>query len=117
MPEVFSSDFDRRRAKRIQPGPLPVSMYGQDGVLIDVSETGALFRTGLARPRTESLAFTLTWGDESIPLHGRVVRAALQSRPPAGAALSDMQHHVAVEFQQVAPQSVAQLRRLLQTAH
>jgi len=82
-------------------------MYGQDGVLVDVSETGALFRTSRARPRTESLAFTLKWGDEHIPLHGRVVRAAMQR----------LEHHVAVEFQQLAPHSIAQLRRLLQTTH
>jgi hypothetical protein len=114
VPDVFSSTFDRRRAKRVQPGPLAVALYGQDGVLLDVSETGALFKTDLARPYTDSLTFALQWGKESLSLRGRVVRAATQHLPPApDSALPRVEHHVAVEFQEVPAQTIAQLRRLV----
>jgi hypothetical protein len=117
MAETFSSNFDRRRAKRVRPGPLKVAMDPQAGVLLDVSDTGALIGTGVARPPDESIAFAVEWNQESILLSGRVVRTAMRHLPPVTeSGLPRVEHHVAVEFGHLPDDSVARLRQLLRAA-
>ncbi len=98
-----SVQSNRRRARRVQPGPLPVSMHTQDGVLVDISESGACIRMIAAPPPEESLAFVLRWRSESILLRGRVVRS--------------FDHHIGIEFLSLPPYSVEQLQRLTQSVN
>ena len=109
---------ERRRAKRVQPGPLPVSMYAQDGVLLDISESGACFRVFTPQPANQPVAFVLHWNHESILLRGRIVRSVMYRRPSeSGTALARIEHRVGVEFQLLPPHSVDQLRRLTESVH
>ena len=102
---------DRRRAKRVQPGPLTVSLYEQDGVLVDISESGACFRVRSAQASDALLAFILRWEQESILLRGRVVRSRVY-RARSEAKLVRLEHDIGVEFYQLPPHSTSQLQRL-----
>ena len=92
-------------------------MYPLAGVLLDVSETGALIGTGSPRPQDESIAFVVEWNEESILLRGRVVRTATRRVPPVTeSSLPRVEHHVGVEFGDLPDDSVGRLRKLLRTA-
>lgn len=113
MPELFSSNFDRRRAKRVRPGPLTVSLYERDGELIDISDVGAAIRVASAHASGDFLAFVLRWREESILLRGRVVRSdARRIEPIQDRGFARVEHQIGVEFAELPPQSVDQLQRL-----
>jgi hypothetical protein len=114
LSQAFSSNFDRRRSKRVRPGSLTVAMYEHDGTLLDVSETGALIRTNSAQAENDLMAFVLRWKDESILLRGRVVRTVQHRTSTATeSGLRRTEHHVGVEFHRLPPHSILQLQRLV----
>jgi hypothetical protein len=114
----LSSNQERRRAPRVHPGPLKVSMYARDGELIDISDSGAAIRASFPHSSGEFLAFVLRWNDESILLRGRVVRSATHRIMPArDSGIAKIEHHIGVEFVSLPPHSVDQLKRLTDTVH
>jgi len=89
-------------------------MYPQDGVLLDVSESGACIRVRSPQSLDESLAFVVRWNDESILLRGRMVRTALhRAQTTSHAELPRVEHRIAVEFQNLPEDSLERLRRLV----
>ena len=91
-------------------------MYAQDGVLLDISESGACFRVFTPQPANQPVAFVLRWKHESILLRGRIVRSVMHRRPSeTETTLARVEHRVGVEFQQLPPHSVDQLRRLTES--
>ncbi|MBM3819661.1 MAG: PilZ domain-containing protein [Acidimicrobiia bacterium] len=98
---TMSSPEDRRRWPRVTPGPLKVSMFEQDGVLVDISQSGACIRVALALASNAVTPFILKW-DEDILLNGRIVRSWVDRT----------QHRIGVEFVGLAPRTAIQLRRL-----
>ena len=77
-------------------------MYEHDGVLVDISASGARFHVRPAQAPDALLAFIVRWDQENILLRGHVVRSSVQQ--------------VAVEFHQLPPHSVDQLQRLTASA-
>jgi hypothetical protein len=93
-------------------------MHAQDGVLLDISQSGACFRVFIPQPANQPVAFVLRWKQESILLRGRIVRSVMHRRPSeAEATLARIEHRVSVEFQQLPPHSVDQVRRLTESVH
>lgn len=90
-------------------------MYEKDGVLIDISESGACVRVPSAQLPDTLLAFIVRWDEENILLRGRVVRSRVQ-RPRPDAVPIRIEHHVGLEFYQLPPHSVDQLHRLTASA-
>ena len=88
---------DRRRATRATPGPLRVRVRdsGAEGVLINISEGGALVQLPTPVVLNVRIVLELQWEHATLLLHGRVVRsnpATVQS------ATQPSDHYVAVAF-------------------
>jgi hypothetical protein len=113
----MASPQDRRRAKRVSPGPFKVAMNEQDGVLVDISESGACVRVTFGCVSDAITAFILKWEDD-ILLRGRVVRSWVhRDEPNAGAAApARTQHRIGVEFVSLPPHSVGRLQQLILAA-
>ena len=112
--EIVRRSDERRRAVRIEPGPLRVRLSGKwDGILVDISEAGALVQLPVPQTIHESITLDVEWEHATLQLSGRVVR----SSPPPGeaqrteAGLTD--YYVAVEFAPLPEASDVALRRLL----
>lgn len=116
MAEPFSSDFDRRRARRVRPGPLAVSMASHEGTLVDISEVGACISLSSLQEPVEPLEFVLQWNEEGILLCGRIVRSGARRTEETAPETGRPEHRIAVEFNGLSPQAMDQLRRLLKTA-
>jgi hypothetical protein len=106
---------ERRRAVRIEPGPLRVRLSGRwDGILVDISEVGALVQLPVPQTIHTPITLDVEWEHATLQLSGRVVR----SSPPPGEAtrtrtgLAD--YYVAVEFTPLPEQTDATLKRLLE---
>jgi hypothetical protein len=104
---------ERRRAERVQPGPLGVRLFRNEGTLIDISPKGA--RVRLPRPETPGKQITpiLDWNDEAVLLRGRVIWCAPHRVELPNAVLGRTEHHVAFEFAALPERSVEALTRLL----
>jgi DNA-binding IclR family transcriptional regulator len=102
---------DRRRASRATPGPLRVkAREGGDGVLINISEGGALVQLSSPAPLNARIVVEVAWEHTTLLLHGRVVR----SNPAAASAGSDgTDYYVAVAFGSLGESVEGSLRELL----
>jgi hypothetical protein len=97
--ELVPPPSERRRAIRVEPGPLRVRLGGAwDGILVDISELGALVRLPVPQTIHTSITLEVEWEHATLLLAGRVVRVSPSPvdtvRPPHG--LTD--YYVAVEF-------------------
>jgi hypothetical protein len=90
-------------------------MYEQNGLLVNISESGACVRLRAQQPSDAVLAFIVRWDQENILLRGRVVRSTMH-RSGRDAVIARVEHDVGVEFHQHPPQSVDQLQRLAASA-
>jgi hypothetical protein len=102
---------DRRRAVRVNPGPLRVRLLGRwEGVLINISELGALVQLPIPQPPKTRITLELEWEHVTLQLTGHVVRS---SPPPLGGApkgpVEATDYYVAVEFDPVPAESTATL--------
>jgi hypothetical protein len=99
------SDDGRRRLHprgqgEHEPRPLRVDVHaGPSGVLLDLSNLGALMELPTPNDVNSELAFDVCWEDSRVRLHGRVLRSTpcydRQSRVTWGEPAS---YRVAVEF-------------------
>lgn len=114
MAPQVGTPSERRRARRVRPGPLRVRLFRSEGTLIDISETGALVRL----PRREAVALrpitlTVEWHENTVLLRVRVVRSTSHRIELPTAVLTRAEHHVAIEFVDLASPAAATLRRLI----
>jgi c-di-GMP-binding flagellar brake protein YcgR len=101
----MASAQDRRRWPRVTPGPLRVALHEQDGVLMDISQSGACVRVALPQVSDAVTPFIVKW-EEDILLSGRVVRFWGDRT----------QHRLGIEFVGLHPRSERQLQRLMVVA-
>jgi hypothetical protein len=84
-----------------------------DGILVDISEVGALVQLPVPQTVQEPITLDVEWEHATLQLSGRVVR----SSPPPGEAQPDRSgltdYYVAVAFEQLPESSDATLKRLL----
>jgi hypothetical protein len=107
---------EHRRAKRVRPGPLRVRLHRTcEGILVDISESGALVQVPLALSPDRQVTFNLEIGDTALQLRGRVVRSSPHKLQMAEATLARTEYQVAVEFSELPSDQVAALRRLLKS--
>lgn len=108
------SDARPSRAERVRPGPLRVRLHRAcEGILVDISATGALLRVPLALTPDRQITFKLEVEDASLQLSGRVVRSNPQQLQMAHATLARTEYQVAVEFSDLPPEQAAALQKLL----
>lgn len=103
-----------RRAERVRPGPLRVRLHRTcEGVLVDISETGALVHVPWAPTVDKPITLNLELQDALLRLPARVVRSVPQQLQMAEATLARTEYKVALEFSDLPPDMAAALRRLI----
>lgn len=110
------SDARPSRAKRLWPGPLRVRLHRAcEGILVNISETGALVQVPWALTPDKQITFKLEIEDAYLQLSGRVVRSKPQQLQMAQATLARTEYQVAVEFSDLHPEQAAALQKLLKS--
>ena len=104
----------RRRSARVRPGPLRIRFHRTcEGILVDISETGALVQVPSSMSLDRKIVLNLEAHDALLQLPGRVVRSLPYQVQLAEATLARKEYHVAVEFSDLPDDQVAALRRLI----
>jgi hypothetical protein len=107
--ELVPPSSERRRAIRVEPGPLRVRLEGTwDGILVDISELGALVQLPVPQTIHTTITLEVEWEHVTLLLAGRVVRS---SPSPVEGGLTD--YYVAVEFTPMPEQSGVALRTIV----
>jgi hypothetical protein len=103
---------ERRRAVRVEPGPLRVRLAGRwDGILVDISEFGALVQLPVPQTIHDAITLEVEWEHATLQLAGRVVRS---SPPPIDAPSPPVtDYYVAVEFAPLADAAGAAIRSIV----
>jgi len=101
---------ERRGAPRAQPGPLRVRVpRGGDGILVNVSESGALMQVSTPQQVDTDIDVSLDWDGVSVYLKGRVVRCSSIAQRDVAVPL----YYLAVRFGELAPEATAALTVLV----
>jgi glucose-6-phosphate dehydrogenase assembly protein OpcA len=113
-PSAPRPERDRRRATRVQPGPLRVRLHRTcEGILVDISETGALVQVPSSVAPDKPVTVSLESADALLRLPGRVVRSMPHQVELASATLARKYYKIAVEFSDLPEEQVEALRKLL----
>lgn len=108
-------DLGRRRAPRSRTGPLRVRLHRAcEGILVDLSETGALVQLPIAPAAQKEITLQVEWDDTTLQLRARVIRSSPQALQLPSATLVRPAYHVALEFSAVEPDTATMVRRILQ---
>jgi hypothetical protein len=115
-PSELRPGNDRRRAARVRPGPLRIRLHRTcEGILLDISETGALVQVPTSMPADRAVTLSLESPDTLLRLPGRVVRSSPHQVELASATLARKEYKVAVEFSDIPQDQVDALRRLIKS--
>ena len=107
---------EHRRFKRVRPGPLRVRLHRTcEGILVDISESGALVQVPGAMAPDRQVTVNLDIGDTPLQLRGRVVRSSPYNLQMAEATLARTEYQIAVEFSDLPADQVTALQRLLKS--
>ena len=107
-------DRDRRRTERVIFEPLRVRVYGtREGILMDLSEGGALVQFPAALPLDQEITLNIEWKTRTLELQTRVVRCTQRRVELESALLARMEYHVALEFGQLPPDTATAIRQIL----
>lgn len=105
---------ERRRAVRVRPGPLRVRLHRTcEGILVDISETGALVQVPSSQAPQKVVTLQLEWRDAVVPLRARVIRSKPHAVQLATATLARAEYQVAVEFADVTPDEAVLLKNIV----
>lgn len=115
-PSELRPERDRRRAARVRPGPLRIRLHRTcEGILLDISETGALVQVPTSMSTDRAVTLSLEGHDTLLRLPGRVVRSSPHQVELASATLARNEYKVAVEFTEIPQDQIEGLRRLIGT--
>jgi len=111
-----SEESDRRKAERVYFEPLRVRVYGtREGILVDLSEGGALVLFPVALPVDQQIALQIEWRDRPLNVQARVRRCLPHRVQLAAATLARTEYDVALEFVDLPPDSAAAIRGIIQS--
>ena len=107
-------DQNRRRSERFRfVLPVRVNVTGP-GILIDLSETGALLRLPRAQEPQKQVTVAIEGQPSVQPLPARVVRCTKVSVETETATLARTEYEVAVEFLGAGQQTAARIRLIIE---
>lgn len=108
----MSDARERRKADRLRFALRVRVNVTREGILVDLSEGGALLL--LSRPQHLDTQIALTIEDhQPVHLAARVVRCTPASVETDSATLARKEYHVAVQFVDVAPDAAEAVRRIV----
>ena len=106
---------ERRRAERVPFEPLRVRLdRSREGILLDLSEGGALLVMSMSPPRDNTFKLTIEWKDTHVEVFARVVRSEQRHVQLESATLKRKDYNVALEFLDMTPDTAAAIRRIIQ---
>ena len=115
-PSEVRSEQERRRAARVKPGPLRVRFHRTcEGILIDISETGALVQLPSTPPALKQVTLQLEFEDVTVALQARVVRSNPHQLTLPTATLARPACHAALEFAELTSGAAAAVRHLVRS--
>jgi PilZ domain-containing protein len=98
-PKEVPPEHDRRKAKRVSFEPLRIRLDGtRDGIVVDLSEGGALLQMAIAPPQDRQIPVEIEWKNTKVSLQARVVRSVQRPVQLEFATLTRTEYHVALEF-------------------
>src|SRR6185436_11598825 len=90
---------ERRKAARVPFEPLRVRLDGsREGILVDLSEGGALLVMAMSPPKDDKFTLTIEWKDTHVAVLARVVRSEQRHVQLESATLKRKDYNVALEF-------------------
>lgn len=108
-------DSERRKAERVYFEPLRVRVHGtREGILVDLSEGGALILFPAALPVGKQVGLQIEWKDRPLDLQVRVKRCLPRRVQLASATLARTEYDVALEFVDPPPEGVNVIRQIIQ---
>jgi hypothetical protein len=84
-----------------------------EGILVDISETGALVQVPSPQAPQKTVTLQVEWGDAVFPLRGRIVRSLPHRVELATATLARAEYQVAVDFSDVTPDEATILKSIV----
>ncbi|MBI3047792.1 MAG: PilZ domain-containing protein [Acidobacteria bacterium] len=115
MADAGAPESERRRTERVYFEPLRVRVRGaREGILVDLSESGALALFQAALRVGETIKLQIEWKDQVLPVAARVQRCVAHPVQLPSATLARTQYDVAVEFVDLSPDTAATIRQILQ---
>jgi hypothetical protein len=92
------------RAARTRFEPLRIRLNGsRDGILRDLSESGALLVMALALPRDDTVTVNIEWRDAPVVAAARVARSEQRQVQLESATMARKDYNVALEFLDLTP--------------
>lgn len=114
-PKVVPPERDRRKAERVSFEPLRIRLDGtRDGIVVDLSEGGALLQTSIAPPK-DRFPIEIEWKNTKLSLEARVVRSEQRQVQLESATLKRTEYYVALEFVDMTPKQSAAVKLILQS--
>ena len=115
-PSGVRPEQERRRAARVKPGPLRVRFHRTcEGILLDISETGALVQLPSTPPTLKEITLQLEYQDVTVALHARVVRSDPHKLQLPTATITRPAYHVALEFADLTSAAAAAVKHIVQS--
>jgi hypothetical protein len=106
---------ERRKAERVPFEPLRVRLdKSREGILIDLSESGALIVMSMSPPRDNKFKVTIEWKGTHVAVSARVARSEQRQVQLQSATLQRRDYNVALEFLDMTPDTAAAIRRILE---
>ena len=107
---------ERRRTARTRFEPLRVRLNGsREGVLLDLSESGALLVMSMSPPRDKTVVVTIEWRDAPVVVAARIVRSEQRPVRLESATMARKDYNVALEFLDLTPATTAAIRHIIAT--
>jgi hypothetical protein len=97
----------------VEPGPLRVRHGAWEGILVNISELGALVQLPVPEAVNTRVTFDVEWDDVRLQLSGRVVRSNPSFPQTAAAPLARTDYYIAIEFSRLATECSATLQGMV----
>ena len=107
---------ERRKAARIPFEPLRIRLNGsREGILLNLSEAGALLVMSMSPPRDDRFTVTIEWGDTPLVVAARIVRSEQRPVRLESATMARKDYNVALEFLDLTAATTAAIRHIITT--
>jgi c-di-GMP-binding flagellar brake protein YcgR len=108
---------ERRKAARIPFEPLRIRLNGsREGILLDLSEAGALLVMAMSPPRDNTCKVTIEWRDTPVVVAARIVRSEQRQVRLESATMTRKDYNVALEFLDMTAATTAAIRHIITTS-
>jgi hypothetical protein len=84
-----------------------------EGILVDISETGALVQLPSSQPPSRQITLHLEWQEEVLLLQARVIRSSPHRLELPTGTLARPEYHVALEFADMTTDAAAVLKNIV----